>query len=116
VFRERLGRRDRSPDELRSETKNLSRNGALVESKIPLNVGTELEIDIHLPRRRADFFLKGRVVRLEEAPGDRARYHVGVAFVADDEEDVRRLETLASEIYDPHESLEEETADVDRLG
>ena len=114
VFRERLARRDRSSGELRSETKNLSRNGALVESQIPLNVGTELEIDIHLPRQRADFFLKGRVVRLEEAPG--ARYHVGVAFVADDEEDARRLETLASEIYDPHESLESETAEVDRLG
>jgi diguanylate cyclase (GGDEF)-like protein len=106
VFRERRTRRDRSPDELRSETKNLSRNGALVESQIPVNVGTELEIDIYLPQQRSDFFLKGRVVRIEEAPGDHARYHVGVAFVADDEEDVRRLETLASEIYGPLESHE----------
>jgi diguanylate cyclase (GGDEF)-like protein len=106
VFRERRERHDRGPDELRSETKNLSRNGALVESQIPLNVGTELEIDIHLPQRRSDFFLKGRVVRLEEAPGksgDRARYHVGVAFLADNEEDARKLETLASEIYGPLE-------------
>jgi diguanylate cyclase (GGDEF)-like protein len=114
VFRERLARRDR-PDELRSETKNLSRNGALVESQVPLNVGTELEIDIYLPQRRSDFFIKGRVVRLEEAPGDHAGYHLGVAFVADDEEDARRLETLASEIYGPLES-ERRESNLDRLG
>jgi diguanylate cyclase (GGDEF)-like protein len=119
VFRERLARRDRrdrTPDELRSETKNLSRNGALVESQIPLTVGTELEIDIYLPRQRSDFFLKGRVVRLEEAPGEHPRYHVGVAFVADDEEDARRLETLASEIYGPLESHPDESSDLDQLG
>lgn len=118
VFRER-----RAPDgsgELRSETRNLSRNGALVESQIPLNVGTELEIDIHLPQERSNFFLKGRVVRLEEAPGGmgdrtRTRYHVGVAFLADTDEDARKLETLASEIYAP---LEEhaDPGDLDRLG
>ncbi|MGH9335798.1 MAG: PilZ domain-containing protein, partial [Vicinamibacteria bacterium] len=105
--------------ELRSETRNLSRNGALVESQIPLNVGTELEIDICLPQRRSDFFLKGRVVRLEEAPekpGDRAGYYLGVAFVADTEEDRRRLETLASEIYGPPDLREEVRTDLDRLG
>jgi len=122
VFRERPARRDRPdrpdriPDELRSETKNLSRNGALVESQIPLNIGTELEIDIYFPQKGSDFFLKGRVVRLEEAPGNHARYHVGVAFVADDEEDARRLETLASEIYGPLETHGDESTDLDRLG
>jgi diguanylate cyclase (GGDEF)-like protein len=122
VFRERPTRRERHaghagmPEELRSETMNLSRNGALVESQIPLTVGTEIEIDIYLPQKRSDFFLKGRVVRLEEAPGDHARYHLGVAFVADNEEDTRRLETLASEIYGPLESHGGESADLDRLG
>jgi len=117
VFRERSTRRDRHdkiPDELRSETMNLSRNGALVESQIPLNVGTELEIDISFPQQRPDFSLKGLVVRLEEAPGNDARYHMGVAFVADDEEDARRLETLASEIYGPLERHGDE-ADLDQL-
>jgi len=116
VFRERRTRRDQTPGDLRSETMNLSRNGALVESQIPLNVGTELEIDIYFPQKRSDFLLKGRVVRLEEAPGDHARYHLGVAFVADDEEDARRLETLASEIYGPLESHGSDPADLDRLG
>jgi hypothetical protein len=119
VFRERPNRRDRLDritGELRSETMNLSRNGALVESQIPLTVGTELEIDIYLPQKRSDFFLKGRVVRLEEAPGDHARYHLGVAFVADDEEDARRLESLASEIYGPLETHGSESTDLDRLG
>jgi diguanylate cyclase (GGDEF)-like protein len=119
VFRERRNRRDRRDrmtGELRSETMNLSRNGALVESQIPLTVGTELEIDIYLPQKRSDFFLKGLVVRLEEAPGDHARYHLGVAFVADDEEDARRLETLASEIYGPLETHGAEPTDLDRLG
>ncbi len=118
VFRERRNRRDPRGDELRSETKNLSRNGALVESQIPLNVGTELEIDIYLPPKRSDFFLKGKVVRLEEAPGksgDCACYHVGVAFLADDEEDVRRLESLASEIYGPLEHQAGESPDLDPL-
>jgi len=119
VFRERRtrrDRRDRMTGELRSETMNLSRNGALVESQIPLTVGTELEIDIYLPQKRSDFFLKGRVVRLEEAPGDHARYHLGVAFVADDEEDARRLETLASEIYGPLEAHGAEPTDLNRIG
>jgi diguanylate cyclase (GGDEF)-like protein len=116
VFRERRNRRDRTADELRSETMNLSRNGALVESQIPLNVGTELEIDIYLPQKRSDFFLKGRVVRLEEAPGEHAGYHLGVAFVADDEEDARRLESLASEIYGPLEARGGESSDLDHLG
>jgi diguanylate cyclase (GGDEF)-like protein len=116
VFRERRSNETRS--ELRSEAKNLSRNGALVESQIPLNVGTELEIDVHLPRDHRSFLLKGRVVRLEEAlegAGDPRRYHVGVAFIADTAEEARKLETLASEIYGPiehhppHEGL-------DRLG
>jgi diguanylate cyclase (GGDEF)-like protein len=116
VFRER--RPNETPGELRSETRNLSRNGALVESQIPLNVGTELEIDIHLPREHTNFFLKGRVVRLEEAPegtGDRSRYHVGVAFIADTDEDARKLETLASEIYGPLEQHPHH-GDLDRLG
>ncbi len=116
MFRER--RPNDTPGELQSETRNLSRNGALVASQIPLNVGTELEIDIHLPREQSNFFLKGRVVRLEEAPegtGDRSRYHVGVAFIADTDEDARKLETLASEIYGPIEQ-HLDPGDLDRLG
>jgi diguanylate cyclase (GGDEF)-like protein len=118
VFRERRGRRADGRDELTSETRNLSRTGALVESQIPLNVGTELEIDFHIPQSHASFFLKGRVVRLEQAPeeaGESPRYHVGVAFLAETDEEARKLETLASEIYrpiEPHARRE----DLDRLG
>jgi diguanylate cyclase (GGDEF)-like protein len=101
VFRQR---KDNGREELRSETRNVSRNGALVESQIPLNIGTELEIDIHLPQQESSFVLKGRVVRLEETTeetGERARYHVGVAFLADTDEDAKKLEGFASEIYRP---------------
>ena len=100
VFRER---RRNGKSALKSQTKNLSRNGALLESRVPFNIGTELEIDIHLPQNSADVTLKGRVVRLEEASEDTGdtRYHVGVVFLADSEEDNRRLEGFASEIYRP---------------
>jgi diguanylate cyclase (GGDEF)-like protein len=115
VFRER--RSNDAPAELRSETMNLSRNGALLESQIPINVGTELEIDIRILQNESSFLLKGRVVRLEEAleDGGRPQYHVGVAFVADTDEDAKQLEGLASEIYRPIEPpvLPE---DLDRLG
>ena len=51
IFRER--RTSRVAGSLESETRNLSRNGALVESHIPLNIGTELDIDIQpSPRTR----------------------------------------------------------------
>jgi len=113
VFR---GRDESGRRELESETKNLSRNGALVESRIPLDVGTELEIDIHLPQNETRFVLRGRVVRLEETAeetGDQARYHVGVAFLADTEEDAQMLEGFASEIYRPESAPE---AGVDKLG
>ena len=104
VFRER--RPGDETSDLRSETMNLSRSGALVESRIPFEIGTELEIVIHMPHNQADIALKGRVVRLEEASeetGDEARYHVGVAFLADTEEDGRRLDGFASEVYRPLE-------------
>jgi hypothetical protein len=54
-----------------------------------VNVGTELEIDVLSAAETVGLFLKGKVMRLEEAPGmsgDRAPYHVNVAFVTDDEE------------------------------
>jgi len=115
VFRERD---ENGRQELRSETRNLSRNGALLESRIPFEIGTELEIDIHLPQQNSGLVLKGRVVRLEETSeetGDRARYHVGVAFLADTDEDARKLEGLASEIYRP-ELHDVKAEGVDNLG
>ena len=97
VFRES---RRNGMSALKSQTKNLSRNGVLLESRVPFNIGTELEIDIHLPDNGADIALKGRVVRMEKGSED-TRYHVGVVFLADSEEDNRRLEGFASEIYRP---------------
>lgn len=106
--------------QLESETKNLSRNGALVESRIPLNVGTELEIDVHMPHNETRFLLRGRVVRLEETfeeTGGQVSYQVGVAFLADTDEDARKLEGLASEIYRPeHHQAQAETSGVDNFG
>ena len=60
--------RDQRASRHESETRNLSRTGALVESHVPLTVGTELEIDIHILQNDASFVLNGRVVRLEESP------------------------------------------------
>ena len=110
--------------ELQSETMNLSRNGALVESRIPLNIGTELEIEIHLPTTEQTYLVRGRVVRLEEISdetGDKARYQLGVAFLADTDQDTKNLEGLAAELYRPHElELGENAAnaanDVDQTG
>jgi diguanylate cyclase (GGDEF)-like protein len=106
VFRER--RNDERKGGLKSETKNLSRNGALVESQVPVTVGTDLEIDLFIPQTQTSYFVKGRVVRLEETPGsgENAPYHLGVAFVADTEEDARKLERLAMAIYGPIEEHE----------
>ncbi|GMR22580.1 MAG: hypothetical protein BMS9Abin37_0939 [Acidobacteriota bacterium] len=115
VFRERDENRRQ---ELRSETRNLSRNGALLESRIPFEIGTELEIDVHLPQNDSSLVLRGRVVRLEETSeetGDHARYHVGVAFLADTDEDTRKLEGLALEIYRP-EHHDAQPEGVDNLG
>ncbi len=103
--------------ELRSETRNLSRNGALLETRQPFRVGTELEIDIHLPQNESSIVLRGRVVRLEETGTDadeHTRYQVGVAFLAETDEEARKLEGLASEIYRPPEDPEEVSSmDVD---
>ncbi len=115
VFRERD---EHSPRELKSETRNLSRNGALLETRIPFEIGTELEIEVHLPQNDSSLVLRGRVVRLEETSeetGDHARYHVGVAFLADTDEDARKLEGLASEIYRP-EHRDGEPDGVDNRG
>ena len=88
----------------------------LVESEIPFNVGTELEIDIRLPQEHQNVFLRGRVVRFEEVSNKDARYHVGVAFVADTDENAKKLDHLTSEIYRKSEPDEPPRTDVDRIG
>jgi diguanylate cyclase (GGDEF)-like protein len=84
--------------ELTSQTKNLSQSGALVESHVPLRVGMELELVIKRPDQ--DYPLKGRVVRLEEVNQETGnRYDVGIAFLAESEEEVQRLQGLTQELY-----------------
>jgi diguanylate cyclase (GGDEF)-like protein len=67
--------------------RNLSRNGLLFASPEPLDVGEEVEIRLEgggedAPRRVLN--VRGRVVRLEEAPsGNNDRFEVGVAFDLD---------------------------------
>lgn len=88
------------PTELTSQTKNLSRDGVLVESRTRLDVGTVLAIRIaHLER---DYTVKGRVVRLEEVKqGNAKRYDVGIAFVVESDEQVRLLEGLTRDFQEP---------------
>ena len=43
-------------------------------------------------------------------------YHVGVAFVADADEDTKKLDNLASEIYRKSELDELPRTDVNRIG
>jgi diguanylate cyclase (GGDEF)-like protein len=85
---------------LATRTKNLSRTGALVESRVPLRIGTELSLRIEQKNRK--FALKGKVVRLEEFQhGQSSRYDVGIAFVADNEDELRQLDGLTAELYRP---------------
>jgi len=87
-----------SNGELTSQTKNLSQGGALVESRVPLSVGMELELYIRRPER--NYSLKGRVVRLEEIQqGADKRYEVGIVFLAESEEELRQLQGLTRELY-----------------
>ena len=60
--------------------------------------------------------MRGRVVRFEEASNKDAMYHVGVAFVADADEDTKKLDNLASEIYRKSELDELPRTDVNRIG
>lgn len=81
-------------------TKNLSRNGALVESQVPLSVGSDLLLSFKSRPPRGDYTLRGKVVRLQEIKHDDGRrYNVGIAFFAENEEEVRRLEWLTHEMY-----------------
>ena len=84
--------------ELESHTKNLSQSGALVESQIPMSVGMELEVVIRRSDKTSTF--KGRVVRIEEVEQEKdKRYEVGIAFLAEGEEQARQLESLTQELY-----------------
>jgi len=81
-------------------TKNLSRNGALVESQVPLTVGSDLLLRFKSRQPSRDYTLRGKVVRLQEIKHDDGRrYNVGIAFFTENEEEVRRLEWLTHEIY-----------------
>lgn len=89
-------------DELTSRTKNLSRGGALVECAIPLTIGTELELSIKTKQPAENYILTGKVVRLEEiSPGPDKLYGLGIAFLAQSEDDQRNLEDLTEELYRP---------------
>jgi diguanylate cyclase (GGDEF)-like protein len=88
--------------ELTSQTKNLSRDGALVESGVPLTVGTELELTIKIQQPAQSYTLKGKVVRLREfQQGHSKRYDVGIAFVAENEDELRQIDGLTEELYRP---------------
>ncbi len=67
--------------------RNLSRNGLLFASPEPIEVGEDVEIRLESAGRDAPLrvlTLRGRVVRLEEAPsGEQDRFEVGVAFDLD---------------------------------
>jgi diguanylate cyclase (GGDEF)-like protein len=67
--------------------RNLSRNGLLFASPEPIEVGEDVEIRLESGSRSATqrvLKIRGRVVRLEEAPsGEHDRFEVGVAFDLD---------------------------------
>lgn len=67
--------------------RNLSRNGLLFASPEPIEVGEDVEIRLESGGRNGTprvLKLRGRVVRLEEAPsGENERFEVGVAFDLD---------------------------------
>jgi diguanylate cyclase (GGDEF)-like protein len=87
-------------DELTSQTKNLSKNGALLESVVPLTIGTELELQIKIQKPSQKYRLKGKVVRREEfGDGDTKRYDIGIAFLAEDEDELRQIEDLTEELH-----------------
>jgi diguanylate cyclase (GGDEF)-like protein len=89
-------------DELTSQTKNLSRGGALVECAVPLTIGTELELSIKTQQPAENYTLTGKVVRLEEiSTGPNKLYGVGIAFLAQSEDEQRNLENLTEELYRP---------------
>jgi diguanylate cyclase (GGDEF)-like protein len=86
--------------ELTSRTKNLSRNGALLESGVPPTIGTELELQIKIQKPSQKFTLKGKVVRREEfEQGDTKRYDIGIAFLAENEDELRLIEDLTEELH-----------------
>ena len=70
----------------RGRVRNLSRNGLLFASPEPIEVGEDVEIRLESGGREGArvLRLRGRVVRLEEAPsGEADRFEVGVAFDLD---------------------------------
>ena len=88
------------------EAKNVSRDGALMESEQPLSLGEELQITLRTPGNGADYIVKGRVVRqMERTNGSRRAYDVGVAFIANTSEERRRIDELATDIYNPMREL-----------
>lgn len=87
-------------EELTSQTKNLSKDGALLESGVPLTIGTELSLLIQQPHHK--FVIKGKVVRLQEYQhGSSKKYDVGIAFVAESEDELKQLKSLTEELYRP---------------
>lgn len=91
------------------EAKNVSRDGALMESDRPLSLGEELQITLRSPQNGTHYIVKGRVVRqMERTNGSRRAYDVGVAFIASTTEERRKIDELASDIYNPMRELDQE--------
>jgi len=66
-----------------SQPRNISRNGLLIETSLPYEVGQEVVIRCQDPVGSGQITLRGRVVRVEELEGlgRPGRFDVGVAFL-----------------------------------
>ena len=76
---------DRRPIKLPDmQAKNMSDTGILIESKVPLNVGSVAEIELSL--EGVKLTIQGRVVRTLQI--DEGRYDIGLQFLAQEEQTI----------------------------
>lgn len=109
-----IGGTGRPSYELKSGVnRDASCGGVRLQVDDPIQVGSQLELEILLPVRKGSMVrrhvaVRGKVVRLDEHPGSEHPYSVGVAFTAYDEEDsvlleayLRSLEAEANSAAEP---------------
>ena len=72
-------------------TENVSGAGLLFRSRSPIKIGSNMNLNIHLPDRVNPIPCEGKVVRSATAEGSTPSYDIGIAFTKMNDPDKKQL-------------------------
>jgi type IV pilus assembly protein PilZ len=76
-------------------TRDISKGGIFIKSDSPLELGTEFDFEVMLPKQKEPFHLRGRVQWVNTGPGPQG---MGIAFVWENQDARIRFEAVVEDL------------------